>query len=108
MPIPVQTVSTFARSGGYPGITGQDLPNSVAALNAQSGSTTLVAGTKTVTGVTLTANSVIQVTQNTPGGTVGQLSVPAASRVVGTGTGQFAINSASGTDTSVVDWLVIG
>ncbi len=70
----------------------------------QSGTATLVAGTVTVTGVVLTAYSKIHLTRNTPGGAVGDLSAPAASR--NTGTGQFVINSASGTDTSTVDWRI--
>lgn len=70
----------------------------------QSGTATLAAGTKTVTGVTVPTGATIFVSYNTPGGTPGTLSVPAASR---TGT-QFVINSSSGTDTSTVDWTIQG
>lgn len=72
----------------------------------QVGTATLVAGTKTVTGVVITANSKIVLTRDTPGGTVGDLSAPAASRSIGSG--QFVINSANAADTSTIDWLIIG
>ena len=70
-----------------------------------TGTATLVAGTASVATTAVTANSRIMLTRNTPGGTVGDLSAPSASRVVGT---SFVINSDSGTDTSTVDWMVIG
>jgi hypothetical protein len=68
------------------------------------GKATLVGGTVTVATTAVTANSRILVTRNTPGGTVGDLSVPDASYVAGT---SFVINSASGTDTSTVNWFII-
>jgi len=74
----------------------------------QNGVATLVGGTKSITAVTITANSRIYLTRNTPGGAVGDLSAPSASRTVGAGTGSFVINSASGTDTSTVDWTIVG
>lgn len=70
-----------------------------------AGTATLVGGTVVVATTAITANSRIMLTRNTPGGTVGDLSAPSASRVVGT---SFVINSDSGTDTSTVDWMVIG
>ena len=76
----------------------------VGARDVQTGTSTLVGGTVTVTGVTLTANSRITVTSKTPGGAAGFLSAPLASR--NTGTGQFVINSSSGTDTCTCDWTI--
>lgn len=78
----------------------------LATARTQSGTATLAAGTKAVTGVVLTASSKIQLTRDTPAGTVGDLSAPAASR--NTGTGTFVINSANAADTSTVDWTIIG
>jgi hypothetical protein len=75
----------------------------------KSGIATLVGGTVTVSGVTLTANSVVVHSRNTPAGTTGSLSAPSASRTVGlNGTGSFVINSSSGTETSTVDWTIVG
>ncbi len=82
----------------------------------QSGTTTLVAGTKTVTGVTLTANSRILMTMKDPGaGAItgyAALDAPAASR--NTGTGQFVINAIDdakaviATAVCTVDYLIVG
>lgn len=69
------------------------------------GTATLVAGTVTVPATGLTANSVILLGRNTPGGTLGNLSAPDASRVVGT---SFDIDSDDVADVSTVDYLVVG
>lgn len=74
----------------------------------QTGTATLVGGTLTVSSLTIGAGSKIYLTRNTPGGSVGDLSAPSASRTTGSGTGSFIINSASGTDTSTVDWAIVG
>jgi hypothetical protein len=105
MPIPVAQPQIYA-------------PAYAVALNAQSGSATLVAGTVTVTGVTLTANSVVTFSRKTQGGTVSSTvgyEAPSASRTAGgTFTGSFVLNAvvAAGTvnaaDTSVIDWFVVG
>lgn len=72
----------------------------------QAGTAQLVSGTVTVTGVRIAATTVrIMLTKNTPSGTAGHLSAPAASRSTG---GQFVINSSTNTDESTVDWLIIG
>jgi hypothetical protein len=72
------------------------------------GTATLGAGgTVTVSTANITGSSKIVLTENTPAGTVGHLSAPVASRVVGT-PGTFVINSSSSSDTSTVDWVVIG
>ena len=71
---------------------------------AQSGTATLVAGTKTVATTFVAATSIILISRNTPGGTPGNLSVPVASITAGT---SFVINSDSGTDTSTVNWVII-
>jgi hypothetical protein len=72
----------------------------------QSGIATLAGGTITVTGVRLTTSSRIMFGRNTPGGMLGELSAPAASR--NAGAGSFVINSANAGDTSTVDWLIVG
>jgi len=76
----------------------------------QSGSATLVAGTVTVTDVDLGAQDQILISRSTPGGTVGNLSCPNASRVTSSAapqTGQFVINSDSAHETSRVDWFIV-
>lgn len=93
------------------GMTGPNFGNPPA---IQTGTATLASGTVTVTGVTLTSTSRIFLTRNTAAGaTIGvELVAPSASR--NTGTGQFVINSIDAsratvvTDTSTVDWAIIG
>ena len=91
-------------------------PAFIQALNAQSGSAVLVAGTVTVSGVTLTANSVILMSRKTQGGTITSTvgyEAPSGSRGSGNGA-TFVINAvvAAGTvaasDTSTIDWLIVG
>lgn len=82
----------------------------------QTGTTTLITGTKTVTGVTLTAGSRIFMSMKDPGaGAItgfGSFDAPAASR--NTGTGQFVINAIDdakaviGTAVCTVDWMIVG
>lgn len=67
------------------------------------GTATLVSGTVTVNSSAVAAGSSIVVCYNTPSGTAGILSVPAASRVAGT---SFVINSTSALDNSTVDWII--
>jgi len=70
-----------------------------------TGTATLGAGGTIVVATTaVTANSKIFVTRNTPGGVLGNLSVPVASYVVGT---SFVINSDNAGETSTVNWLLI-
>ena len=89
--------------------SGQRLPLLKLASAFQRGTATLVAGTVTVTGVAITSNSTIMLTRNTPGGTVGDLDARDSNRTAGDpATGQFIITSDSGTDTSTVDYLIIG
>ena len=64
------------------------------------GTATLVAGTVTIADVLITANSNIQVTRSTAGGTTGHYQI---TRNVGQ---DFTITSSSGTDTSVVSYLI--
>lgn len=80
-------------------------PTGLNALGIQTGTATLSSGTAMVV-ARLTASSKIFVTRNTPHGTVGDLSVPQASRAPGV-SGSFSINSASGSDASTVDWMVV-
>ncbi len=68
------------------------------------GTATLVGGTKTVTTTSVRTGDIIMVSRNTPGGAVGDLSAPVASIVDAT---SFVINSASGTDTSTINWWIL-
>lgn len=67
------------------------------------GIATLAAGTVVVPCNAVLATSNIQVTRNTPGGALGNISVPSANIVPNVG---FTINSSNGGETSTVDWMV--
>lgn len=69
-----------------------------------SGAAVLVAGTVTVNTTAVAAGSRVILTRATPGGTIGDLSAPPASYVVGT---SFVINSDNAGDTSTVNWLLV-
>jgi hypothetical protein len=71
-------------------------------MPSNTGLATMAAGTVTVNYSAITANSRIFLTCQTPGGTPGFLRISA--RTPGT---SFTILSSSGTDTSVVGWMVI-
>lgn len=91
-------------------------PDDAGLPRIQSGTTTLISGTKTVTGVTLTASSRIMLAMKDPGaGAItgfGALDAPAASR--NTSTGQFVINAIDdakaviATAVCTVDYLIVG
>lgn len=91
-------------------------PDDAGLPRIQSGTSTLIAGTKTITGVTLTAASRILVTMKDPGaGAITDMAgfrVPAASR--NTGTGQFVVDAIDGakavinTAVCTFDYLIIG
>lgn len=68
------------------------------------GTATLVAGTVTVNTTAITVNSKVFFARNTPGGTLGNLSAPAASVVAGV---SFVLNSDSATETSTVNWWIV-
>lgn len=84
--------------------------------NIQKGTGTLVTGTLTVTGVKLTAGSIISLTMRDPGAgaltTFIALDAPVASR--NTGTGQFVVNAIDNakavlaTAVSTFDWTITG
>lgn len=74
-------------------------------IQVQKGRTTLVAGTKTVTGVPFEAGAKVFVMAADLAGTSGKLSVPDAT--VNPTTGQFVINSNQAADTSTIDWVVV-
>jgi hypothetical protein len=67
-------------------------------------SNAMALGTTTVLTSAVTANSIIFLTTNTPGGMVGTLSAPSGSITPGV---SFVINSASALDTSTVNWIII-
>lgn len=69
-----------------------------------SGIVTLGSGTATVTNTAIVSTSLVMLTRNTPGGTVGNLSVPTASIVANT---SFVINSDSNIDASTVAWQIL-
>lgn len=70
--------------------------------NCKLGTSTLSAGTVTVSNTAVTSSSIIFLTNVGTGGTVGTLSVGTKSAGV-----SFVINSTSNTDTSTVAWLII-
>lgn len=87
----------------------------LAGFPIQRGSGTLAAGVLAVTGVTLTATSVIVCTRKTEAGTDGdEIRVPAADRTAGVlGTGGFTARAflngtAATSDTSTFDWVIVG
>lgn len=89
--------------------------NDIVPQNIQYGTGTLVAGVLAVTGVTLTSTSAIVCSRKTAAGTSGdELRVPSADRTAGAlGTGSFSIRAylsavAATSDTSTVDWIVVG
>lgn len=70
--------------------------------NAKIGSVALVAGTATVANTSVTANSLIFLTAQTTGGTVGFIRISAV--VVGT---SFTITSSNPLDTSNIAWYIV-
>lgn len=70
--------------------------------NGRMGVATLVAGTVTVANTSVTANSRIFLTAQDTDGAAGALGISA--RVAGT---SFTITSTSGTDTSLVAWMIV-
>lgn len=70
--------------------------------NARMGSVVLVGGSATVANTSVTASTRIFLTSESPGGTIGFLSVSARSAGV-----SFAISSSNILDTSTVAWLLI-
>lgn len=70
--------------------------------NARMGTSTLVAGTVVVATNKVTATSRIFLTTQAPGGAPGAVYVSA--RTAGT---SFTVTSTSGTDTSLVGWLIL-
>jgi|SRR6478752_5198478 len=81
------------------------LRRSPSGLNVITGMTTLVAGTKTVTGVPMGPNARVFVMAATRAGTAGKLSVPQAT--VLPASGSFVINSDNAADVSTVTWVVV-
>ena len=70
--------------------------------NKRMGQATLVGGTVVVSNTTITASTRIFLSRETLGGTAGHLAVSARSAGV-----SFTILSSSGTETSVVNWLLV-
>jgi hypothetical protein len=86
----------------------------VGPLSKRAGTATLVAGVVTISNVTLTSASTIQITRRTPLGTaIGSLSAPAADRTTGVLVGSFIIRAfkadatAETSDVSTVDWTIL-
>ena len=66
------------------------------------GTATLVGGTVTVSTTQVHTNSIVLLSRKTSGGTPGTLTYTISSET------SFTITSSSGTDTSTVDWLIVG
>lgn len=93
-----------------PGPAPQELGEIIKAKNSgyrisAGGTATLVAGAVTVANGAVRTQSLIMLSRNTSGGTLGYLSAPAASIVNGV---SFGINSSSALDTSTVNWVILG
>lgn len=73
----------------------------VAAPMVSSGLLTLVGGTKAVANTAITVGSILRLTRQATGGTLGQLSI-----ALSAGTG-FTVNSSSGSDTSTIYYEVV-
>ncbi len=85
------------------------LSNGIVSLpSTRIGTLTLVAGTATnSTTVVLSAQQYVMISRGTAGGTLGHLSV-VINNIGTTGVASFTINSTSNTDTSTVNWFVVG
>ncbi len=73
--------------------------------NARAGNATLAGGTVTVINTTVTENTIVMVSRQTPGGTLGELSYSVTTNA-GAGNG-FTITSSSAAETSVVSYHLI-
>lgn len=113
----LQTAGFFAMGSGQSGGAFSVFGNAVDSLkvgsaggglavaegaNARMGASTLVGGTVVVANTSVTANTRIFLMCQTPGGTPGFLRVSARTAAT-----SFTILSSSGTDTSVVGWLLV-
>jgi hypothetical protein len=101
---PFLTDGLIMRTSGANAVVVTDyrvLPVEVVPATLTSGSETLVAGTVSVSLPSIAATSIVRLNRQSAGGTLGQLSV---ALTAGTG---FAINSSSGSDTSVVFWELV-
>lgn len=104
-------LTTTAKIASYrtAGVSKVDIERSGKAIyptgtaDAVVGRVALIGGTTTIATAAVTANSVISVTNCLNGGTPGLLSI--GTIVAGT---SFVVNSASGTDTSTICWMLQG
>jgi hypothetical protein len=96
-----KALSAIAREDG---VAGDRIPVFMLPQDPQlpAGQAVLVAGTVTVTTPLVTANSIILLTRGVAGGAVGDLKVG----TITAGT-SFTIVSASGTDTSTINWCIV-
>lgn len=69
----------------------------------RAGTASLTAGSVNVSRSDVTGSTVVLVSRLTPGGTLGQLSVP----TVSSGSG-FTVTSSSVSETSLIAWLAVG
>lgn len=97
----VKTGGVLIEAGSLTLTTGNKLSIGTG-TNASIGTAVLVAGTVTVSTTAVTANSIIMLTCQLVGGTVGVLSKGTV--VAGT---SFVINSSIATDTSTIGWIII-
>ncbi len=98
--------------------TGASAARAIVGMNIQCGSATLVAGVATVgTTIVLTSNSKVITSCNTPSDTTGgtrYITKDADITTGAAGTAQFIIRAITGataavtTDTSLVNWFVVG
>ncbi|MEV7675094.1 glycosyl hydrolase family 28-related protein [Streptomyces sp. NPDC088752] len=95
------TVNLLGQGDGSVTLAGRTVVPT-AGTGARMGTATLVGGTVTVNTTAIQAGSVVMLTTQTPGGTVGALYVSA--RTAGT---SFTISSNSSSDTSTVGWRIL-
>jgi hypothetical protein len=89
-----------AKSGVVTGLTVGPVGSAITSI--RKGRATLAAGSVVVADTATALTTIIQVSRYTVGGTPGNLNT--ATRTAGT---SFTINSSSGTETSVIDWVAI-
>ncbi len=93
--------ATFEAGDLISSVVGKGLQIKGGSALARAGNATLVGGTVTVSNTTITANSIIYLTRKTAGGSIGDLTYTLSAAT------SFTINSASGTDTSTVSFVII-
>lgn len=99
---PYFVYSLFGTAAGYLLMSNGAPAFTSSGAAAACGTATLVGGTVTVNTTRVHTNSIVLLQRKTAGGTIGDLTYTITTET------SFTITSASGTDTSTVDWLIVG